>query len=1035
MIKRIICVLLIIVMSGINTISIFAEDLGENLALGKTVWATDQFSASFVPANVNDGNLNTSWASGPTLLEGLSGNYCYIAIDLGQIYNITSFIARSRRDVDQSYNRVGWYAQFSNDPNFQTYETVGRKANADDYASDLELSFEKEPKAYRYVRVAHDERQNMVISEIEVYGEPYFGEKRAEFHDVTDKLADSVNLLNTLGIMGEMEKNKFSKDMLVSRSEALDIVLKSASLSAVDLNEAEKLAYAEEMKIISSKEDFRPRDFVTIREFCKMMLSVLEYENLTWPNGVDKLSNQLGFLKVTSQKQNDFASRESVARIAYAALISPKRTVDLVKDNYFITKDGETLLEAAFGLKLYNGVVTANNATNLSEYSKKYTKYVEVDYKEYTDESGLLGQFIGRSVFFLVDKNDDDTIVDGFLCDDRDESLVISMNDVIKFNSSKVFFIGNENGKEDDISLSNGCSFIKNGVAIRDISESDFKTENGTLAFIDNNKDGVADTVYLNSPMIAIIDFCADDGNRIVFKGKDGSGFEAVYDYVTYYRNGRQVLSEQMSRNSLAYCYVSNNKKVIKIECFTNKIKGTVKAISNDCINVDGLDYKVSTYFMNHGFSELKIGISGMFLLDTENQIIALMDVEDLRNGEMYGILTGYSKKGLSDQKMKVFTQENAFTIFEVSDKLIFDGSRFDNTNIDNYLGELIIFQLNTSGQITKITTQYSPDNRVKKHEQEVSTAYYHGSGVYENHTEKANMLFPVDVESIVFTLPYQGTKVAIADVYESNYKAGTFANAIPRGEVGQLEYYNVDEFLTPQVVIKKIPSTNTTDVGLISQRAPEVYVFDHLSKAYRNGNHYNMLNVIGATSGKKLQILYPEDYNKILMYDKMIVDATPFIDNTMRILTKDLSDYGKEHLSEYLMDISDLKKGDIIRGQLKAGSTDEFEAIDRIFTSENFVKDISYISYGDAAALVNAEVKLRCGLLETISDGKIKMNISVDNRYYIGDYLNTNKIFVIEDDDITMYNPREMGAYVDQNSKIVIYCFNVQDAAYFIYN
>ena len=95
MLKRIICLLLVLVISvSFFTVSVFAEeDLGENIALGKNVWASDQYSSGYAPSMVNDGKPLTSWAAGTQNLEGPNGGFYYIAIDLGAVYNITKFIA------------------------------------------------------------------------------------------------------------------------------------------------------------------------------------------------------------------------------------------------------------------------------------------------------------------------------------------------------------------------------------------------------------------------------------------------------------------------------------------------------------------------------------------------------------------------------------------------------------------------------------------------------------------------------------------------------------------------------------------------------------------------------------------------------------------------------------------------------------------------------------------------------------------------------------------------------------------------------
>lgn len=1033
--KKALSILLVFVMISAYMIPVIAEDSGENLALGKTVWASDQFSAGYIPGNVNDGKLNTAWASGSTMLEGLSGKYCYIAIDLGQVYNITSFIARSRRDVNQDYNRANWIVQFSNDRNFQTFVEVGRKTDAGDFKSDLEINMEQAPQAYRYVRVAHESRGHMVISEIEVYGEPYMGDYRTEFTDVKGKLADSANLLNSLGIMGEMEKTKFLPAMLVSRMDALDIVLKSTANAIANEVDGEKLLYAEKTGIISSAAEFRPRDYITVQEFSKMMLCAMGYgDGLVWPGGVYKHANRMGWSSASSQNWTEYASRETIANTTYYALTSPVRKVSSFNNRVLETDKGNTLLQEAFGLLLYSGIVTANPATTLTEYLNESANYIEIDYKVYADSNRVLRQYIGRNVLFLMDEKDEKTIVDGFLYAARDSALTISMNDISDYASNKISYL-TEDGKTKTVSLSDRCVFIKNGVAKADIYASDFQAENGTIDFIDNDRDDVIDTVYLHVPIIAAVDYCVDNGSAIDFKGVDGTSVKTAYDFIEYYRNGRRVLAEQMTRNALAYCYVSDNKKVIKIECSTNKIKGTVNGYSSEYININETEYELTKYFINHKLSEIKAGMTGVFLLDKSGRVVTFVDADDLFNGEKYGILLGYSRQGLASGQLRIFTQENEFVILNASSKLDFDGQTAQNTNISNYVGEIIIFKTNYLNEVTRVWTQHSPERRIIKYSEPVDTAWYYGNSVFASSAEKANMLFPVDEDLIVFTLPFVNDTVATGSNFESNYKAGTFANTFSKGNIGSLEYYNMDDFLTPQVVVKKIPSSDA-DVSMIGTASPEIYIFEGLGRAFQNGEDYYSLEVTNVLSGKKSKMLYPNENDYILMYDKMLVNQVQvFKGETRRVLTTDLSDYGKEHLSDYYMGISALKKGDIIRGEVKSGQTNEFAAVDRIFTPSDFAKTVCYISYGESAPNANASYKLRCGVLNKILNGKLQMLISEDGKYYTSNYGSAKKLIVIENNKNTVYSPRELPAYVNGLSKIVILSGEGIDNAIFIYN
>lgn len=1037
--KKLISLLLFLILISSSIVPLYAidEDKGDNLALGKTIWATDQYSDSYKPKNANDGNLNTAWASGGTLLSGLSGKWCHITVDLGQIYNITSFVARSRRDVDQGYNRAGWFIHFSNDPNFQTFEEVGRKVEAGDYKSDLELSFEQEPKAYRYVRVAHEKRGNMVVSEIEVYGEPYLGEAKIEFSDVDGKLADSTNLMKTLGIMNAMEKTKFMPDMLVARSDALDTVLKATGYVFDEKSTSEdRIVYAENSGIISSAADFRPRDYVTVQEYKKMMLSAMGYNEKIkslggWPAGVYETQTSLGWTRATTQAETDYASRGTIANITYHALISPVYSASSYVNGYVEMNKGDSLLTKVFSLALYKGIVTANNVTNFSEYSNKNNGYVQIDYKDYVDENNVMGEHLGKTVYYLTKIDDEKEIVDGFVSKVENEFIEIGMGKVKSYDGEEVTYI-DSNEEEEKVSLDEKCVFIKNGVAEADVIESDLKKDNGKILFVDNDGDGYMEVAFLNIPIVAVADYCVDDGETVDFRGSGGETVTAEYDSVSYYRNGRKVLAEQMSRNSLVYCYVSDNKKVVKFECYTNKVKGTIDMIASDYISIDGVQYEMTDYFASNEVSKVTVGTVGVFVFDEAMRIVATVDSEDLFSGELYGVLLARNSQGLGQAQIKMFTQNNETVIFNESEKLTIDGVDIADVDFDKFKGEIVIFRTNMSDELVAVHTQFGNSARIVKNDVEIENAWYYGNAVFESEKEYANMLFPVDESSIVFTLPFIDDELAIGSQYEASYSAGTFASVCKKGNNGKMTYYNVDDFLTPQVVVKKTRISNAA-VGLITIAGPDVFMVDEVSSAYENGEFYKELKLINVLTGEKVKRLYHEDYEKILMYDRMLVDGL-FNSNTRRIPATEMNATGKASIDKYSIAITSLKKGDIIRGQLVSSNSNIFSAVDRIFTSSDFVKDVCYISYGENAPNANSYFLLRCGTLEDIKDGKLKMSVSSDKKYYTSIYGSAKKLIVF-DGDISVHNARELPAFVDSQSKIVILSGQGADNAIFIYN
>lgn len=1040
MLKRIICLLLVLVISvSFFTVSVFAEeDLGENIALGKNVWASDQYSSGYAPSMVNDGKPLTSWAAGTQNLEGPNGGFYYIAIDLGAVYNITKFIARSRRDMEQAYNRVGWIAQFSNDPNFQTFVEVGRKDVAGDFKSDLEIGLEQNPLAYRYVRVAHEARARMVISEIEVYGEPYLGETREIFTDVSGKTADSANILKSLGIMGSVQKGEFCPYMLMSRMEALDVVLRFAGKNIEDKTDIDKINEAYSMGFISSVEDFRPLDFATVQEYEKMLLYVMGYKDVInlaggWPGGVYETASSIGLSRATSQKMTDSISRESVANITYRALTLPMyRDAFVVNESLQKVKDS-SVLEKVYDMKLFSGTVTANNATNFFEYAKKNKNFVEIDYVPYTDSLGVLGEHIGRKVLFLVRNDAENEIADGFLCEGDEESFVIEMEDIKEYKDDTLKYFTDDE-KDETISLSDECVFIKNGVAKTGVVLSDLKAENGTITVIDIGRDGVFDTVYMHVPIVAPVEYCTDDGNTFSFGGTDGTKIKAEYDSVKYYRYGREVLAAQMLTNSLAYCYVSENNKVVRVYCYTNKISGVVTGISSNTLSVDGVEYDTSAYFDKYWRGSVKVGMTALFLANEKGQIDCFVDNEELFFNEQYGIILGVAKQGLLNGEARIFTQNNKVEQLVISEDVRIDGKSIDDTNFENITGQLCIFRTNSQKELTSIITSLSPENRLIKYDEELSSAWYYGNAIYESSAENAYMLFSVDDAALVFNVPVLEEKVATSKTYENDFSVNTFANTFRSGSIGTLEYYNMDSFLTPQIVIRKVKQADK-NVGMISKTSPEIYVFDELHEAFYNNEKYYQLSVVNVSTGQKEKMLYTSEYKNILEYDKMLLDKSDvFKGGTRRVLTTDLSDYGKEHLSDYYINIESLKKGDIIRGQISDNDKTMFVAIDRIFTSSDFIISNSYISYGEYASNVNAYFKLRCGTLKNITDEKLQIEVSRDGKSYTSTYTKAENIIVI-DSKIKTVRSKELPAYVDESSKVVILSCAGVDKAVFIFN
>lgn len=1018
---------------------------GENLAKGKEVWASDRYSDTYMPKNVNDGSTSTDWASGSVVMNGPSGPYYYVAIDLGMRYNITQIIARSRRDSDDGYTRNGWQVQLSNDRNFQEYVEVGKKTEAGPFKDDFVLNFDVEPQSYRYVRVAHETRTRMVISEIEVYGEPYMGEPRTEYTDTEGQLRDSTNILKYLGIMSGTDKNNFSKDLLLTRSEAVEVVLntvnnKTVSDKALPYNDVSgeisgRIATALNLDILSRAEQFKPFDYVTVTEFAKMLLYASGYGELVkakggYPAGVISVANSLDWNHYTNQSWGDFASRETIANMVYAALATPVYETVAIGDEYFKNEKGEHLIERYFDLTLMTGVVTANCVTSLSEYNRHTDNFIEIDYNGYTDSNGVLREYIGRKIIFLTSKNSDNLIVEGFLLHDGNNTLSIKSRDIKAYSQGRITYY-DEAGDEKTLMLEDDAAFIKNGVAKADITLADLKSPNASIDIVSSDDDKEAELIYLYAPTVVIPEYCVDNGDVLKLKGSNGVDIETQYDVVSYYKNGREVMAEQIYSNSLVYCYISENQKAVRIECFTGTVEGVVESLTDDTVTVNGTQYELSEYFTDvSGVESLGPSQEVVLIPDSEGRIVYKLE-GDTFIGESYGIILGTSMQGLSSGKVRLFSDDNKFYILDAASKLKIDDSVSECTALDSHIGKVIIYSLNASGELARVYTEDGSSRKLVR-ETNTSSGYYYKNGVYTSQLETALMLFPVDTTATVFTVPYTNAAIATGTEYEKYYKAAPFSSSVTSGSsMGELIFYNVDTLGTPSLIIKKV-NRSASDAAMIDISSPDNYYVERVGSAVSGGEDYVSLSVIKMKTGEKKKMLYPKEKDTIFRYDDMLRQGSMFVNDSERYLYKSLTSYGMQHLNEYEMKASELKAGDIIRGQVASGNASQFEAIDRIFTLDDFVKDISYVSYGDYGPTVKSQYILRCGTFGDISNGMFMLEVNSDSHYTF-DYSNANLI-VIENGETNVYSGSHLANYADSASKIVVYTGYGVDYAIVVY-
>lgn len=143
--------------AGRNKIS----TLTANLALGKSVSASSQFSSSFSPQKAADGNINTlfSTTSGET-----SG---WWQVDLQDTFVVSRIEIVARNDLDQPQFRQDIVIKGSNKSDGSNSTTLAESGSSSWTSKGTWIAASRSTGAFRYVRI---ERQSLNFAEVRVYG-------------------------------------------------------------------------------------------------------------------------------------------------------------------------------------------------------------------------------------------------------------------------------------------------------------------------------------------------------------------------------------------------------------------------------------------------------------------------------------------------------------------------------------------------------------------------------------------------------------------------------------------------------------------------------------------------------------------------------------------------------------------------------------------------------------------------------------------------------------------------------------------------
>jgi len=387
----------------------------------------------------------------------------------------------------------------------------------------------------------------------------------------------------------------------------------------------------------------------------------------------------------------------------------------------FYVAEGNNVMRSIHKCTEYKGIVTATTLSDLYGGEAVVDGYVKIDEKVYAydvDTTELLGKAVK---YFVKQVGSESKLV--YACEDydRNSDLIVNSDDLQSYES-RTYRYYDENDKTETITLKPGCSIIYNGRSNASalISESfDMLPEDGSIRFLDNNKDRVYDVVFIedyDTFVAGIVDSTA----MTVYDANDNI---RRFNFSTLFEKGNLILTTETGKaaefkaikaGSIVSIAMSADGEYCRVIVCNTKIKGEVKSVGKDEIKLDGIDYKVNLNTCPTVTTRPGETITAYFDM---NGKIANYEISP-RDAEVVYLINAdiITKAFTTDLKMRVCNSSGGVEVLLCDDKVYVNDVRKDITDVLAILKSggttvqpgLMTVARNTEGLVNRIYTVHT---------------------------------------------------------------------------------------------------------------------------------------------------------------------------------------------------------------------------------------------------------------------------------------------------------------------------------------
>lgn len=506
-----------------------------------------------------------------------------------------------------------------------------------------------------------------------------------------------INRMKAFGIFSEEE----SFDEYVTRGEMAKLIilmLDTASVSSDKLyftdvaHSHQHYSYitaATEQGYISGYSDgtFRPDEFVTYEQAIKLIVTALGYAYQAkvkgdYPTGYMAIAYKLNLLKGIDADGTAYVKGYNLARLASNALEAPylEQTVFGGEDGY---SNDRTLMQVRLGIETIKDRVVAVGDYSYKEGLGVAESEVRIGNYVYKNAYSEIASYVGQNVIGYYKRNDsgsEDTLI--YAESNEHNAICVNAVNVERYADNTLEYYEDVNDtKIQRASISSKAYVVFNGLPCENYSEADFNVETGSITLIATQGGSIYDIVIIDSYETLVVSGVNTQNNVIYDKFSSVNSYKLPNkeeNIVIIGDEGEMELSEIYLDYVLQIKASKNNEKVL-IKVVNENFYGTVEAIYDEGVVINGQEYELSEYFKSTG-QTASLNKKGDFYLDTSNRIV--MFGKDYLEEAGYGyVLNAAVTRNLGKKvQVKMLDDTGKVGIFDVAEKVTLDGDRIKAT-------------------------------------------------------------------------------------------------------------------------------------------------------------------------------------------------------------------------------------------------------------------------------------------------------------------------------------------------------------------